>query len=260
MGQTLMAVPVEHYALPATIYGAGLVFARVAAFAMLIPGVGETSVPPRIRLGFALLLSLVLYPVVRGGLPPEPQSLDGVVAQIGIEVLIGLAVGAIMRLFLSTLAVAGEVVSLQTTLSFAQTANPLQAQPTPTIGAFLTLLGVTLVFATNLHHLFLAAVVHSYSLFPVAKPAPIANFGQLAMQMTGESFALGIQLSAPVIVFSLVFNVAAGFVGRAMPQFQVFFVATPLTVLLGLSVFALSLGVFGLVWLDRYRAFLTRLV
>ena len=255
-----MATPMEHYALPAQIYGAGLVFARVAAFSMLIPGVGETSVPPRIRLGFAVLLSLVLYPVVRTGLPPEPASVDGLAAQIGIEVLIGLAVGAILRLFLSTLAVAGEVVSLQTTLSFAQTANPLQAQPTPTIGAFLTILGVTLIFATNLHHLFLAAVVHSYALFPMTKAAPVSEFAQLAMKMTAESFSLGIQLAAPVIVFSLVFNVAAGFVGRAMPQFQVFFVATPLTVLLGLSVFALSLGVFGLVWIDRYRAFVNRLI
>lgn len=254
-----MAVPVEHYALPAEVYGAGLVFARVAAFSMLIPGVGEAAVPPRIRLAFALVLALVLYPVVRGNLPPEPQSVDGLAAQVGIEVLIGIAVGAILRLFLSTLAVAGEVVSLQTTLSFAQTTNPLQAQPTPTIGAFLTLLGVTLVFASNLHHMFLGAVVHSYTLFPMAKAAPVSDFAQLAMRMTAESFTLGIQLSAPVIVFSLVFNVAAGFVGRAMPQFQVFFVATPLTVLLGLSVFALSLGVFGLVWLDRYRAFVSGL-
>jgi flagellar biosynthetic protein FliR len=77
--------------------------------------------------------------------------------------------------------------------------------------------------------------------------------------MTAETFALGIQLSAPVMVFSLVFNVATGFIGRAMPQFQVFFVASPLTVLLGLSLFALSLGAFGLVWIDRYRAFAERL-
>lgn len=249
----------EHYALPVQVYGVGLVFARIGAFAVLMPGLGESSVPPRVRLAFAFLMSMVLYPVVRAGLPAVPGGVDGVAAQVAIEILIGLGLGAILRLFLSTLAVAGEVVSLQTTLSFAQTANPLQAQPTPTIGTFLTLLGLTLIFATNLHHLFLAAIVHSYALFPVAKPAPIGDFAQLATRMTGESFALGVQLAAPVIVFSIVFNVATGFVGRAMPQFQVFFVGTPLAVLLGLSVFALSLGVFGLVWIDRYRAFTERL-
>jgi flagellar biosynthetic protein FliR len=67
------------------------------------------------------------------------------------------------------------------------------------------------------------------------------------------SFALGLQLSAPVLVFSLVFNVAVGLVGRVMPQFQVFFVASPLMVLFGLSIFALSLGSIGVIWVDRYR-------
>jgi flagellar biosynthetic protein FliR len=66
-------------------------------------------------------------------------------------------------------------------------------------------------------------------------------------------FALGIQLAAPVMVFSLVFNLATGLVGRAMPQFQIFFAAAPAQVLLGLSLFALSLGVMGTYWIDRYR-------
>ncbi len=250
---------VEHYALPEQIYGAALVFARVGAFCMLIPGIGETSVPINIRLAFSLLLAMVLYPIVRASLPPIPSTVDGLAGQVTIEVLIGLAIGVLLRLFLASLAVAGEVVSLQTTLSFAQTANPTEAQPTATVGSFLTLLGMTLIFATNLHHVFLAGVIHSYALFPAARAAPVGDFGHLAVRMTGETFALGIQLSAPVMVFSLVFNVAAGFIGRAMPQFQVFFVATPLTVMLGLSVFALGLGVIGLLWLDRYRAFAERL-
>ena len=60
-----------------------------------------------------------------------------------------------------------------------------------------------------------------------------------------------------MIVFSLVFNVATGLIGRAMPQFQIFFAATPLQLLLGLSLFALSLGVIGSVWVDRYRDLLS---
>jgi len=76
------------------------------------------------------------------------------------------------------------------------------------------------------------------------------------VQTVSKSFALGIQLAAPVIAFSLVFNVATGLVGRVMPQFQIFFVATPLMVLLGLSIFALSLGVIGMVWVDRYHELL----
>ena len=58
-----------------------------------------------------------------------------------------------------------------------------------------------------------------------------------------------------MLIFSLVFNIAAGLVARVMPQFQIFFIATPLTVLLGLAVFAMSLGGMGMVWIERYRAF-----
>ena len=103
-------------------------------------------------------------------------------------------------------------------------------------------------------------MMQSYALFPAGRRVPVADFTTLMMRTFSQTFVLGIQLAAPVMLFSLVFNIAAGFIGRTMPQFQVFFVATPLTVLLGLSVFALSLGVFGIVWVDSFRGFLERFV
>ena len=81
----------------------------------------------------------------------------------------------------------------------------------------------------------------------------------VAVQALAKAFALGVQLAAPVIVFSLIFNIATGLVGRVMPQFQVFFAATPLNILLGLSIFALSLGLVGLVWVNEYTAFVAML-
>jgi flagellar biosynthetic protein FliR len=96
-------------------------------------------------------------------------------------------------------------------------------------------------------------MVRSYSLFPYGHVPPVADFTQLMIRTTAGAFTLGIQLAAPVLAFSLVFNIATGLVGRAMPQFQIFFAAAPLQVLLGLSLFALSLGVMGTYWVDRYR-------
>ena len=81
--------------------------------------------------------------------------------------------------------------------------------------------------------------------------------GQLvAAQQKNLVDTLGIQLAAPVIVFSLVFNLATGLVGRVMPAFQIFFVTSPLSVILGLSLLALSLGGIAMVWTDRYRELL----
>ena len=246
----------EPYAASDEIWRAALVFARVGAIVMLIPGIGEAYVPPRVRLSFALLLTLALTPILASGMPGLPPTMGGMFGWILRELIIGLMIGSVMRIFLSTLGVAGEVVALQSTLSFAQTANPLQAQPGTTLAAFLTLLGVVLIFATDLHHLFIAGIAGSYRLITPGEPLILGDAAELAIRTVADSFSLGIQLAAPVIVFALIFNLAAGLVGRVMPQFQIFFAAAPLNILLGLSVFALSLGVLGMVFIDRYRAFL----
>jgi flagellar biosynthetic protein FliR len=241
------------WAAPDQVWAAGLIFARVGSIVMLMPGPGESAVPARVRLSFALILALSLTPLLATRLPALPPDLGGMVGWLLRETVTGLMIGAILRLMLGALAVSGEIVSLQTTLSFAQTANPLQAQPGTTLASFLGLLGVTLVFATDLHHAFIAAIVNSYDLFTTTKRLMVEDAAQLAIRTVGEAFLVGVQLAAPVMVFALVFNAALGLVARAMPQFQVFFAASPLTVLLGLSVFALSLGVIGLVWVDRYQ-------
>jgi flagellar biosynthetic protein FliR len=230
-----------------------MIFARIGAVLLMLPGVGESYVPPRIRLSLALVVSLALWPVVAGSLPGLPATLGGMAGWILREVLVGLAIGALLRSFLTVLATAGEVVALQTTLAFAQTANPMQAQPGSTISAFLMLFGTTLIFATNTHHLFIAGLVGSYELLAPVKPLVTGDFASLAVRTIGDAFMLGVQLSAPVLVFAIIFNLASGLVGRVMPAFQVYFAAAPLSIILGLSVFALSLGVMGTVFIDRYR-------
>ena len=250
----------ESFATAQQVFAGGLVFARLGAIIMLLPGLGETFIPARVRLAFAFSLSLMMYPLLAGSAPPLPVDGAGLGGAVIKELLIGLMIGGILRLFMSSLATAGEIVSLQTTLSFSQTANPMQAQPSTTLGTFLGLIGIVLIFATDLHHMFIAAVASSYEVFPFSREVPVADAGQLALQTLSKSFALGLQLAAPVVVFSLIFNVATGLVGRVMPQFQVFFVATPLIVLLGLSIFALSLGVIGIVWVDRYRELIATFV
>ena len=243
----------EHYAPAQQVFAAGLIFARLSAMIMVIPGLGETFVPVRVRLSLALLLALILFPVVGSTVPAIPGDMSGVGFAVIKETAIGLMIGTILRLFMSSLAATGEIISIQTTLGFAQTANPTQAAPSTTLGTFLGLLGIVLVMATNMHHLFLSAIVRSYSIFPVTRPMPLADANALAIQTVSRSFALGLQLAAPVVAFSLIFNVATGLVGRVMPQFQIFFVSSPLMILLGLSLFALSLGTIGMVWIDHYR-------
>jgi len=243
----------EHYATAQQVFAGALIFARIGAIVMLIPGIGEAFIPARIRLSMALVMTLALYPVLGPTVPAEPTTVAELAGAVIKEALIGLMISGVLRIFMNALAVTGEIVSMQTALAFAQTANPTQATPSTTLGTFLGVMALVLMMSANLHHLFIGAIVRSYSLFPFHRVVPIADAGQLAVQTMGKSFALGLQLAAPVMVFCFIFNIATGLVNRVMPQFQVFFVASPLLVLTSLSVFALSLGVIGMVFIERYR-------
>lgn len=244
------------FALPGEIYHSGLIFMRVGVMVMLLPAIGSQAVPAMARLVFALLMALCLGPIAGPYLPPLPDTVGVMAGQAIKEILIGAMIGLLLQMITMALAVCGEVVSIQTTLAFAQTADPSEAQPGSSLASFLSVMSMALIFATNLDHLFLAAMARSYVLFQPAKAVPLMDAATLAVRTFGQTFALGLQLAAPVMVFSVVFNVAVGLVGRMIPQFQVFFAASPLAVLFGLSVFVLSLGGIGLVWVDHYQVFL----
>ncbi|MBC7667400.1 MAG: flagellar type III secretion system protein FliR [Gemmatimonadaceae bacterium] len=246
----------DSYATVLQIYVAGLVFARVGAMVMLMPGVGETVVPPRIRLSFAVLMAIILSPLVSSSITTVPSSVGDVAGAVIHEVLIGLMIGMVLKLFVSSLTTAGEIISIQTTLSFAQTANPAGAPSSTAVATFLSMLGLVLIMVTDLHHLFIGAMVKSYDIFPFARAVLVNDAATLAVRTVADSFKLGVQLAAPVLVFSIVFNLATGLVGRVMPSFQIFFVTSPLSVILGLSLLGLSLGGIAMVWSDRYRELL----
>ena len=246
----------EHYATAQQVFAAGLIFARLGTMVMLMPAIGENFVPIRIRLAFSFALMLMLFPILRAAIPTLPTTVSGVAGAVIKEFAIGLLIGSVLRFFMSSLASAGEVISIQSTLGFAQTANPTQAAPSTTLATFLGLMGLVLILTTNLHHMFISAIVRSYAIFPFARDVSVADANALAIQTVSRSFALGLQLAAPIVAFSLIFNIATGLVGRVMPQFQIFFVASPLMVLAALSIFALSLGVIGVVWTDHYRELL----
>jgi flagellar biosynthetic protein FliR len=247
----------DSYATVLQVYTGALVFARIGAMVMIMPGIGETAVPQRIRLSFAVLFSMLMAPLVGRSITQVPVGIGALGGAVLHEVLIGLMIGLILKMFVSSLTTAGEIISLQTTLSFAQTTNPAGAQTSTAVATFLSMLGLTLIMVTDLHHLFIGAMVKSYDLFPFTRAVPVGDAAELALRTVADSFKLGVQLSAPVLVFSIVFNLATGLVGRVMPSFQIFFVTSPLSVILGLSLLGLSLGGIAMVWTDRYRDLLS---
>ncbi|GJD37090.1 flagellar biosynthetic protein FliR [Methylobacterium aerolatum] len=228
-----------------------LVFARVGTLIMLMPGVGEQTVPARLRLAFALLVALVLFPLVR----PMLGGTEGIAGPrlIGLlfgETIVGLILGLTVRMVLAALQTAGLIVSQQLGLSYAMTVDPSQGGQQTAVGNFLSLLGITLIFATDLHHLAIAGIAHSYQVLP---PDAVPGFGdalQLALRAIARGFTLAVQIAGPFIAFGILFNLGLGVLSRLMPQLQVFFLAVPASVLIGMLILAGALGIMMGVFLD----------
>lgn len=236
-----------------------LTFARVGVLMMLMPGLGEQNISARMRLSLALLVTLVLFPAVRPLLPATDGSQAGP-ALIGVligEILVGMVLGLTVRMVLAALQTAGVVISQSLGLSYAMTVDPMTASQQVTLGNFLSLLGVTLILATDLHHLALDAIGRSYAILPPNALPSMGDAAQLAITAIARGFTLAIRISAPFIAFGILFNLGLGVLSRLMPQLQVFFVAVPASILIGMLILVAALGVVMGVFLDdlgRYLA------
>jgi len=228
--------------LPQAAYLYLLLFARIGAFLMLVPALGENTIPARLRLAFALTLTFVLFPLLAGSLPALPVGMEGMLVLLVRELAVGLVLGAISRLMVMATQVAGAVVAFQAGLSVAQAADPTQGGIQGAVfGSFLSFLGIALIFATDLHHMALAALYDSYVVFDPTGDLMLTDASELALRTVASAFTIGVQMSAPFIVFGLVFNLGAGILSRLMPQLQVFFILMPANILAGLVLLALLL-------------------
>src|SRR6201987_4535054 len=238
-----------------------LVFARVGAMVMLLPGLGETNIPVRIKLAIALLLALIILPLHRADYHVNLDALPALLVLMMYEILIGIVLGATARVTLSALQVAGSVIAQQLGLGFATSVDPTtEGTQGILIGNFLTLLGVTMLFATDSHHLVIAALNDSYSIFSPGEMVPSGDVAALATRAFTAAFKIGMQLSAPFLVFGLVFNIGLGVLARLMPQMQVYFVGVPLSILAGFLIFAVVLAAMMGSFLDYFIAVMHEMI
>jgi len=228
--------------LPALSAAFLLVFARVGTMLMLLPGLGEMMIPTRVRLTAALVLAAVMLPLHRGAYQVDLRALGPVLILFGEELLIGALLGMTARLTISALQVTGSVVAQQLGLGFVTTVDPTQGQQGVLLGNFMTILGIALFFATDLHHLVIAALDDSYTLFHPGEVPLTGDMAALTTRTIASAFRIGVQLSAPFLVFGILFNLGLGILSRLMPQMQVFFVGMPLSILVGFLILLLVLG------------------
>ncbi|MBL8655288.1 MAG: flagellar biosynthetic protein FliR [Alphaproteobacteria bacterium] len=229
--------------LPAEAFTFFAVLVRVGAALMAMPGFGEVYVPMRIRLGAALAITAIVTPVVAGTLPPLPESpllFAGIFAQ---ETLVGAFIGLAARFSLSALTVAGTIIAQQGGLAAATLFDPGFGQQGTAVSSIMVATALAIIFTADIHHLLLRAMADSYTLFPPGSVVPYGDWAEAFVRWTSNAFLVGVQISAPFLVFGLIINLAMALVARLMPQMQVFFVAQPL--IIAVALFALAITMSG---------------
>lgn len=242
-----------------SLFGYFFIFCRLGGLLMLMPGFGENFIPARLRLLFAFVLTLVITPVI--SIPPlyndilSPDTLI-ILAQ---EIIVGLFLGVLSRIFLNALQITANIMGLHTSLSSAVMFNPALGSQDSVVSGIFMMGATTLIFATETHHLIIESLVRSYTVFPLMDPLPLPDLNKHVVDTVAQSFKLGVQLSFPVMIVATVLNVASGLLNRLMPQMQVFFMVMPLQILSGFMLIGFSISLVLNLFINHFQSFLQNL-
>ena len=231
-------------------------FVRMLALVSTAPVFGEPGVSRQLKVAIAALLTIAIAPTL-GPMPPVPVVSAGGIWIILQQVLIGAAIGFTMRMVFAAVLAAGEYIGLQMGLSFASFFDPMAGGATMVIARLMHMLAILLFLAVDGHLLMVAGLAESFSTLPIAD-APLAAQGWMFLVLGGgQIFINGFMLSLPLVTALLTLNLVMGILNRASPQFSIFAVGFPLTLLAGIGMLQLLLPQFSAFLEPRFAAALS---
>ena len=231
-----------------------LVFVRVAAIVFSAPLFDSRAVPALFKIGLALAASVLLYPLLGTGaaLPSGGFALLG----FGIvgEVLVGLIIGFTVRLIFAAVEMAGQLAGFQMGLAIANVFDPMTSMQMPLVSQLESIIAMLIFLAVNAHYLVVRALVESFRVIPLLGFRFNGSLMALLSKLTGGMFVTAVKIAAPVMVALLLTSLTLGLVARVVPQMNIFIVAMPIKIVVGLVFLALALpilaGFLGHVFVD----------
>lgn len=213
---------------------------RIAGFFMVVPLIGTQLVPMRIRLGFAVALTLLVVPL----LPPLPAT-EGLsltlYLTIAQQILIGVALGFFVQVFFQVVVLAGQIISYQMGLGFASISDPTNGVSVVVLSQFYLMLTMMLFLSMNGHLVLIDVIVNSFQVIPINQGVmPSLSLWRIAVS-GGWLFAAALLLALPAVVAVLVVNFAFGIMTKAAPQLNIFAIGFPFTMLFGIFIVWVSM-------------------
>jgi len=245
---------------PQVILATFIMFCRIGACLMLMPGFSSPRVPVRVRLFLAVSITLALAPLIvpRVQAVTSDDSPIAVLVLIASETLIGAIIGLMGRMFFLALGFAGSSITMLIGLSDAPGAQIVETEPLASVTSLITLTAAVLMFITDLHWEVLRALVESYAAVPVSEElAP--NFGLIKIvDALADAFLIALRICAPFIVYSLTINLMFGILGKLTPQIPVYFISIPFVLAGGGVILYFAFGEFLRIFLAGFAEWLAR--
>lgn len=240
------------------VLAAFLIFCRVGACLLLMPGYSSARIPMQVRLFVAVSLALTLAPLTFDTLQPAIHGVSplGLLRAFGSELLIGITIGLMGRFFFIALEAIGMAVAMSIGLTQNLGAPVNEDEPLPAVTTLITLSATLLIFLTDQHLEILRAIAASYNNLPVS-----GGFqAQFALnQLSGKAtlaFMLALRLGSPFLILALALNFGIGLASRLVPSVQIFFLASPIVLVLGLVLLYLTMPSLLRLFMDAFSRFL----
>jgi flagellar biosynthetic protein FliR len=197
------------------------------------------------ELGLAFATSLIMFPMLK--LSPAPLAGSIFVLGIGVagEIILGLSIGFSVKIIFAGVQMAGQMAGFQMGMALANVMDPAESQQIPLLAQFNNLVALLIFLALNAHYWFIRALTQSYRLVPPFQVQVDGSLVEQLIQLGGNMFVIAIQVAAPVTAALLLTSVAFGLVARTVPQMNVFIVAMPLKIGVGLLFLGFSLPYFA---------------
>lgn len=221
---------------------------RAGIVLSMLPFVSSRNFPPQFRIGLAIGISLVLTPVIQVQIPQANISLV-----IVREIMFGMIFGLAARFVFFAVDMAGQVMSNATGLAMATIINPELGSQSTEVSQLFSIFATLLFFAMDAHHDLITIFVKSYEWLPLGT-VNVQGIMTASVGLAAKTFVIAIKLSAPVVIIMLITNILLGFISKAVPQMNVFFVGYPLYLFLGFTMMLISLPVFTYVLGGYYKS------
>lgn len=218
------------------------VLVRTGAIMMTAPIFGAFNIPMQVKLGFILLIALLITPLTPA--VPMPQAMTGIIVSLTGEILIGAAIGLAMKFIFTGIEYAGQVASFQMGIGMASAYDPINSAQVTVLGKLLSILVLLIFLTVNGHLMVIMALKKSFDVIPPYGLTLTGGLMESLIVFSKEIFILGLKFSAPVLAILIFINVAMGIMARTVPQLNMFAIGFAITITVGFVMILISLPVF----------------